>query len=534
MEPVKRPSKAHFIVSSAYLGVSEDVAKLFANVAKYYEASVYHLGPTVSEKEMKRLSKLNDKITNANAMIELLSDSEKSEKKIESLENTIDDWQRAMETTLSQERIRIQTLVDHFGDMTFVLSPDQYTSQVARMAGVTAVDAGLELSRYMYLSAVEPSSERTVQKPVTTNSMSNLKFVGGKHSWVIGHPVPSIETMAKPGLNQAHKYYTVGSLQHINTPRHRKQFHQIAHMPCAILLLIDEKTGEYHAKQIYVDYVPMGFGKPNRPVVIDDGLVFFVDKIIEVGEEDRGTYSTDDHAPYQHAGTLGAMRHLNVVHRPSVLINGGDACDFASVCRHTLDQPGARENLRIENDLISLRNLLDAQANVPSIKQKVLIDSNHHEWVTQEVKRNPYLKGLLDWKTLARTRFPDWNILIREAGDNVIYKFGDYSIRHGDQESTLPAAERMNESGKYMCGHWHRYRVYRRAVTVGCGAGLGPAYIENKVTSWISQVTSLTKYKGIAAVNPKVVLHDERRKVSRFAYRRDIFEVDYHQLPKVA
>lgn len=526
-----RKSKAYLIVSSAYLGISEDLVRLFSRVANYYKAETFHLGPTISEKEMKSIEKIEKAISSSEAMAAVLeySDSKSAENRIEQLEEKIQNLKSELGSIYALEAERVNILKDYFPKLSFVLAPDQFTTQVKSIKGVNFIDDGVELSKYMYLSAIEPSTIKTVNRPVNKNSMNSLKFMGGKHSWVVGHPVPSVETTSKPGLNEAHQYFTVGSLKHREVPRNRKEFYKIGHMPCAMLLIIDDITGEYHAKQLHVDYVK--HMKLTKPAILDDGLVFFENKTMDVGSSDKATFTTDDHAPYQHPGTLGAFRQLNVLHKPSILINGGDAADFSSVCRHTIDQPGSRENLRLSNDLNSLRNLLDAQANVPSIKKKVLIDSNHHEWVTQEVKRNPYLKGTFDWKTLAKTHYPDWDVMIRGSGDNNIFTFGDYVVRHGDQESNLTDAERMHESGKYICGHWHRYKVYKRAITVGCGCGLGPEYIENRITSWISQITSMTKYNGVASVNPKIVLHNEADKTSRFAYRDKIYQCNYHYLP---
>lgn len=522
----QRKSKPYLIISSAHLGVAEDIVKVFAQVAKFYKAEVYHLGATITEKEMKQLLRLDKKTHEIQARIQMAeySETKGAENRIEKLEYQLDDIKRDIKTLEQVERERVQTLVDHFGTVNFVTTENQHTNSLGTTKGVIILDEQVQLSKYMCLSALQPSGDRTVIRPVTTNAKSFFKR-NGKSSWVSAHPVPSIETTSKPGLNEAHKYYTVGALKHITAPTHSREFFQVAHMPCALLILMDIETEEYHAKQIHIDYTPTRSGA--RPIVLDDGLVFSTLGYKEVGSNDKGTHSTDDHAPYHHRGTLASLRALNVLHKPAWLINGGDAADFTSVCRHTKEQPGARENLRLRDDLASLRHLLDAQANVKTIKHKILIDSNHHEWVSNFVEENPALKGAYDWQTLAEELFPDWEVFIRTSGNNRIFMFGDYIIRHGDQEN-LRQGENMSPWGKYMCGHHHSYNAFRRAVSTGCGCGLGPKYIQNRVTSWISQVTSLTKYKGVAAVNPKIVLHDEKEKVSRFAYRDKIYEVEYY------
>jgi len=525
----QRKCKQYLILSSAHLGVSEDIIKVYAQVAKFYRAEVYHLGATISEKDAKSVIKCQRAAVTLTSEIDMLAGRKKSERRVALLEARLETVEAVEQSIVHDERSKISSLVDRFGKINLVLAPGLHTPEIRTMKGVTAIDEALMLSKYMSLSAVQPSGDRTVSRPVTTNAKGVYKRTG-KTSWISAHPVPSIETTSKPGLNEAHKYYTVGALKHVSMPQHSRDFHRIAHMPCAIMVLIDE-NGEYHAKQLYIDYEPMRGNY--RPIVLDDGMVFSGEGMREVGSDDKATYSTDDHAPHQHAGTLASLRMLNTLHKPGTLINGGDAADFTSVCRHTKNVPGAREGLRLCDDLAALRRLLDAQANVSSIKRKILIDSNHHEWPAIFVDENPSLKGTFDWDTLSRTHYPDWTVMTRDSGENVIYMFGDYVIRHGDQEN-LREGEGMSPQGKYMCGHHHRYNVYRRAVMVGCGAGLGPAYVANRVTSWISQVTSLTKYKGVAAVNPKIVLHDHKNRISRFAYRDRVYEVDFYDLHKVA
>lgn len=540
-----RKSKAYLIVSSAYLGVSEDIVRVFAQAASYYGAEVFHLGPTISEKEAKQYNKHKEKLASLKAHQAVMQNAldvateDGDQKETKRLENELDKilWKIAevdllVSAVVSAERERIDSMVNNFGSITAITAPgdgsevpDMFTRELSGVEGVTVIESGKALSKYMYLSAVPPSSERTTAKPITKRSMDYLKQYG-KYSWVVAHPVPAVETMEKPGLNNAHKFYTVGSMRHLVSPRGHKQFFRGSHLPCAMMLLIDE-NGEYHAKQMHIDYIPSSGG--GRPCVIDDGLVFLSDRFFEVEESDKGCLFTDDHAPYTHPGTLGAGRYLNYLHRPAWLVNNGDAADFTSISPHTLEAPGERENLRLEDDIMALRKLFDAQDNVSSIKHRILIDSNHHEWVSRLVSANPWAKNTFDWHTLAKTRFPDWEVYIREAGDNKIFRFGDYIIRHGDKES-IERGSRMSESGKYACGHHHRYYTFRRAMSIGCGSGLGPKFIGNQVTAWVSQITSMTKYKGIAALNPKIVLHDERRKVSRFAYRSEVWEVDFHEI----
>jgi hypothetical protein len=196
---------------------------------------------------------------------------------------------------------------------------------------------------------------------------------------------------------------------------------------------------------------------------------------------------------------------------------------FESVSHWLEGKPGDSEGLRLSDDLVALRRLMDALSNTKSIKRKVLIDSNHHEWLSEFVAKNHVLKGMVDWPTLARDMFPDWEVIIREAGDNNVFKFGDLTIRHGDKDQGAKGKFRYV---KYLCGHFHRFVTWRRSIGLGCGAKLGPKYTGNDVNAWQSQIATITRHNGVTAVAPKIILHDKAKKTSRFAYRDKIFEVD--------
>jgi hypothetical protein len=174
-----------------------------------------------------------------------------------------------------------------------------------------------------------------------------------------------------------------------------------------------------------------------------------------------------------------------------------------------------------------LKKTLDTVTDFPSIKERVLIDSNHHEWLTGFVLENPCLIGILDWPTLARKLLPKWNVFLRLAGENKIYEFGDLSIRHGDKDGGVKKAERTFPSGKWIGGHFHSRESYRRASLIGCSCKLGPQYIGNSINAWQNEVTSITRYKGVTSHSGKVVLHDKKREVSRICYRSEIIEAPH-------
>jgi hypothetical protein len=490
-----RPSKAYLVIGSAHLGIDLDIVMTFATVAKQYKAELIHLGPITDAPSIDRFHALKDKMGR----------------------------RHEAEAVKRQEEWLVKLFEDTFGKVTYVLSSGQSVSMPDGKK-TKVVEHEMPLGGHLSLSAVPPTGDKVTASPISKKSRNYYKNRGS--SWILPHPTPSVESFPREGLNQAWNYYTTGSLKNPERPANSGDMYQSYNLPCAVLVIIDSKSGEFHARPLHVDYIRSEVSHRLEPMVIDDGLVFSRHGVIEVESEDKACHSTDDHSPYNHLGVLAATRAQNELHQPVVFINGGDASDMEPVSRHTKDVPLARENLRLRDALCDLRDLLDAQTNVKSIKKKILVDSNHHEWLSAFVAENPSLEGWLDWNTLSKDMFSDWDLFLRTAGENKTFKFGDLACRHGDKEQPQQAQEIF---GKYLGGHYHRYRVLGRTFSVGPGCRLGPKYLQNSVTAWQNQITTLTKYKGKASCAPKTVLHDESLKKSRFSYQAQIFEVDFYK-----
>lgn len=516
--------KVYLVLSSAQLGVDDDVVSVFQQVAKKYKAEVVHLGPLATEKELREYKSTETKLEVIDSRLKTALTDAQYETALERRDEL--EWKA--QYIYDQQTNRINALLDKFGKLTVVTNrelslpilPASFKNKVR------VVMDGLELSKYLLLSSITPKGIKATRNPLDKRAVTYLKSLG--KNWIVPFPVPSVEQIPKPGLNESYNYWTVGGLKVTDTLYKSNELYQTDHLPAAILVVMDSKNGEFHARHLHID-TTLVKGKETR-FVADDGLIFLEDKVVEAKSDDKATMSTDDHAPWHHPGTLAALRLINDQHKPSTLINGGDAADFGSINRHAEGRPGDVEGLRLKDDLTSLRRLLDAQANAKTIKHKVLIDSNHHEWLSVFTAKNPALKGMLDWKTLSKTMFPDWDLYIRDAGDNKIFFFGDYMIRHGDKDGGAKKAEQIAKKGKYACGHFHRYVAYRRAVQLGCGAMLGPAYTGNDVNAWQSQVSTLTKFNDVASISPKVVIHDKKRAKSRVVYRDTIYEVDHYEI----
>lgn len=522
-----RKSTAYLIISSSHLGVSEDILKVFGKVKNYFNAKVYHLGVVESDAEAKEIERTKNAYDRANGQLHKAQESDKaSQERLDQLEDAMQEAGDEYQETKDSITDRVGILVKHFEEVTFVVPP-KHGDTVPDMDGVDTIEGECTLSKYLFLSGIQPVSDYSTLRPANRNTIMALKQYGQAFSWIVPHPVPVIIPYPRPGLNNVHNYYTPGMLKHTEVPSCRQETYLASHSPAAILVVMDSANGEFHAIPMHIDYIEKKGCKRAKPVVLYDGLCFSTDSVIEVGTTDRAVFETDDHEPGHHPGVLAAVRELNKQFQPHTFINGGDASDCLPVSRHELDNPGTMENLRIKDMILGLQKLLRAQTECESIKERILIDSNHHDWLTAFIDKYPQLKGILDWETLAPQWYPEWNFRFRNGEFSMPYRFGDYTIRHGDQEPFVNA-ELTFPFGKYLCGHFHKYQAFRRSVAVGCGGTLNPRYTKEKIQNWQNQLTTLTRVMGITAIAPKIVLHEPARKVSRVLYRDKIIEVTYY------
>jgi len=521
-----RKSETYLIVSSSHLGISPDILKVYGHVAKEFGAKVFHIGEIENNDEKKGLAKSSETILDLQSKLAQLSDGAK-ETTIDKITDNLEMAQYNKKEICACIKDRLSLLKRAFGNLTFV-APTETVFEIPEEFA-TEYDEFV-LSKYLMLSAIQPVSDVSTMRPVNRNAVQALKQYGSLYSWIVPHPIPSVIPFPRPGLNNTHNYYTVGALKKIEQPTKRQNNYEASHAPAAILVLMDENS-EFHAVHLHVDYADRKGYRKARPMVLYDGLCFTVDGVKEVATEDRAVFVTDDHEPYHHSGVLGAVRAINQLFRPYTFINGGDASDCEPVSHHNFDKPGILEGLRVSTMLEGLKKLLDAETECDSIKERILIDSNHADWLTQFVERLPQLQGILDWVTVAKTYLPNWQVRVRQGEMSAPYKFGDYTVRHGDQES-FPKAELIFSFGKYLCGHWHKMTAVRRSVSVGCGCGLSPAYQKGRENEWTNQVTTLTKISGVTAIAPKIVLHDKARNTSRVAFRNQIYEVARYKTDK--
>ena len=502
----------YLVVSCVHRGTTGSVLNVLKQVQKYYNAKVLHLGKIATDDEIAMHARRENKILTWEKIAkEKITETQEENLKAAKKENA--------KLEAAQER-RVNLLKETFGkDTEFIINETQYLPSKTKMDECLTEKA---LCQYLKVSSVSANGERLSFSPITPKSFAY--FRRRESSFIVPHPTPVLRSFNKPGLNQAYVLATTGSLRispEVNRPSDQ---HYVANMPSAMLVIIDNETGEFHQKRLHFDFFETGITRVT--FIADDGMVFLAKETIEVGSEDKAAYVTDEHSAFEHRGVVAASLALVDLHQPETFINGGDVCDMISVCHHNEGKPGLQENNRLIDDLRSMKRLMDAQTSNPCIKHKVLIDSNHMKWLTDFVMKNPQLIGLLDLQSVHDLYYRDWRFI--DPLKNEIYKWGDLVVRHGHQlgEGTLTQAASIFV--KYLKGHVHSHNEYLRAASAGPGCGLGPSYVGGAVTSWTNCITSLTKWRGITSFNIKTVLHSDDRKVSRFAYRNKIIEVSWH------
>lgn len=527
-------SRAYLVIGCSYAGMSKNILDVLSGVRKFYGAQVVHLGQLTSLQERKVWDNRWENIQTLSKIEEELyeTDSETAKAKWrQKYKDRYDKINQEARTIESAQDYRIKLLQDAFGakNVSFLYND----KQVVPSDGLEKIDyKGEEMSigRHLLLSCLSANGEKVAHNPISPKS---FRYFRSKHKSVImPHPTPSLRSFNKEGLNQAHVMTTTGSLTEVVDPKMVSEFHRCVNLPSAVIVVEDMVTGRFFLKRLHVDYARDPVSKRDRPFILDDGLRFDMrGEWHELDSDDKGIHSTDDHAPWFHPGVLASFQGMAKLHKPAHVVNGGDAADMSSVSRHNEGRPLDQEGLRLINDLRALKELLDAQANAaPSIKHRTMVDSNHANWLTNFIKKNPMLKGMIDWETISRQWFADWDVYYEVKGDNKIYRFGDLVIRHGHQERG-GVAQGSDLFIKYLCGHWHSHNEFLRSVSAGAGCMLGPSYLENGVTSWTNTLTTLQKWKGKASQQVRTVLHDDKKETSFFCYRNKIYQTPWYKKP---
>jgi len=507
----KRLTRPYVIIGTAHLGLSTSILKVISSFAKHFKAQVIHIGPLCTVEERKMYE----------TRIRRVRTWEQIEERNIQIEELYQRYKKEASKLLGLQKKRVAALQEAFPDILFVANDEQMIPD----SSLTVAGGELSLSRHLILSSIPANGDKITGDPITSKCLLAMREYDS--SVLMAHPIPSTRMYKKEGVNCAYQFSTTGSLIPPEKCKRVSDIWKQILKPSFLFVGIDEKTEEFHCQRVRVKSHRDEALHRQAPHIAFDGLVFKGDlkKPLEASSADKACYITDVHAPHHADNVLMCFHELIKLHSPEVVIDGGDCSDFASVSRHTEALPGARENLRLNDDLQAMWNILNGfKTAAPSVKSVKALDSNHAEWLTIFVQKNPALKGLLDWDTLAKGYFKEFELVVRKGNVGAIW-FGDLAIRHGDQEKSLMDAHLSYRN--YVAGHYHSYQELGDAVRVGCAAKLDPGYLGGNNTAWQWHITTMTKFRGVTDKQPRIVLANKAGNRSTFMYRGTIYEITY-------
>lgn len=550
----------YLFLSTIHKGYDPEVLELLANFRKHYELMPIHLGKICTDEELKMLTNRQMKIKTFDKQKEEISkvtnmaprDAELAvveafeylcslgstniadvcwEEMVPEHVEHISTYDKRLLTAylggmirqilLTTEVSRLydaqQTRVDilrgYMPELQFLIN------DASILPGTEGLDDALwnemNLGAHLKASATMANGDKVTGNPITSRVLSYYRLRG--HSWILPHGIPAAEAIPDEGLNQAKNYFTTGSLRFDRHASKASDYYKAKNIAGALMVVVD--NGQFFTKQIFIDEID------GELAILDDGLVFFKDKIIEAGRDNTAIHVTDVHLPYQNAGVMGAIKYLAEALRPIYFYDGGDTSNIDSFNPHGGQAWGELENKRFATDLGALRGYTKFIDDLKVFKYKTIIDSNHMDWVDRFLEKVPALKGFIDWDTLGKKYFKGWKIMHRSHAQDSIVRFMDIVLRHGDQENLYQAFLLFV---KYIGGHFHRRMGLGRVAKTGPGCNLNAKYLKGSQTAWQNEITTLTGYKGVASFSIKTVLHKEN--TSRLLFRNEIVEFPHVQL----
>lgn len=507
----KRRTRPYVVIGTAHLGLSVPILKTISQFVTHFKAKVIHVGPlcTIEEKKMyeTRIQRVRtwERIADRNIQIEELYQRYKKE----------------AGELLAAQRKRVDTLKEFFKNVEFVANNEQMIPDNK----IPLLGDEYSISKYLTLSSIPANGDKITGDPITSKCKLAMREYGS--SVIMAHPIPSTTMYKKEGVNCAFMFTTTGSLISPEKCKRVADIWKQILKPSFLFVGVDDENQQFHCQRVRIKQHRNDQSHRPTPHISFDGLVFIGEekKVITSDASDKACYITDIHAPHHAQNVVSCFHELIKLHSPELVIDGGDTADFASVSRHTEYLPGARENLRLTDDLKAMWSILDSFKNAaPSVKKVKVLDSNHAEWLTLFVDKNPCLKGMLDWQFLAKNYFSEFELVIRQGDVRAIW-FGDLAIRHGDQEGSLMDAHISYRN--YVAGHFHSYQELGDSVRVGCAAKLDPGYLGGNNTAWQWHITTFTKFRGITDKHPRIVLSNKSNTKSTFMYRGQIYEVPH-------
>jgi len=188
--------------------------------------------------------------------------------------------------------------------------------------------------------------------------------------------------------------------------------------------------------------------------------------------------------------------------KPDEVITGQDFMEFGPISywnqRNKLDMEGRR----LCHDYELANQILDRICAFTQ-QRVTFIPGNHDFWMTQHIKENPALKGMLDQGLCLH--FKERGVFSLEYGQ--IYRLGKAAfahelLRNRKTFTTKYHSARMAEdyAKTIFYGHFHTHQAFVKvthdskphaAVAIGCLSDLNPGWIRNSINNWVHQILLL-------------------------------------------
>jgi predicted phosphodiesterase len=215
-------------------------------------------------------------------------------------------------------------------------------------------------------------------------------------------------------------------------------------------------------------------------------------------------FAPDIHYPLVHWPSFNALLDFLDKNDVSGFIFGGDQFDNQEVSPHTRKKPKLRfeaKTLSINAKGFDKKVLTPIEERLSETCQRIWIEGNHDDWLSQYIEEHPELEGSLERPEVLTLKERGWEIFdcgIPFRKGKVTFIHGETLTGIGNQVSGVPAKKAVEAyCGNVVFGHFHALQVFTKimphdqtqkwmAVCSPCLGATNPNYLRNRPTAWMN------------------------------------------------